>query len=71
MPCQDPDYREIETSIKIHEKNKENKTLESLLCSSCRVLERLNYDFDENPRLSEWWAKHKREDEERARKEIQ
>ena len=35
---------------------------DSLLCSTCRVLDRLGYDFDENPRLSEWWDKHKRED---------
>ena len=36
--------------------------IESLLCSTCRVLERTGYDFDENPRLSEWWGLHKEED---------
>ena len=35
---------------------------ESLLCSTCRVLTRIGYDFDENPRLSEWWEKHKIDD---------
>jgi hypothetical protein len=29
-----------------------------LLCSSCRALDRLGYDFDENPALSQWWEKH-------------
>lgn len=38
------------------------RKLESLLCSSCRVLKKLGYDFDENPRLSEWWAKHQEDD---------
>ena len=33
-----------------------------LLCSACRALERLGYDFDENPLLSQWWAKHQEED---------
>ena len=34
----------------------------------------LGYDFDENPELSEWWAKHKKEDDariERERKEAE
>ena len=38
-----------------------------LLCSACRALERLGYDFDENPELSLWWAPHKARDEERER----
>lgn len=37
-------------------------TKTALLCSACRVLERLSYDFDENPALSQWWAQHKEED---------
>lgn len=45
------------------------KRLESMLCSACRTLERGGFDFDENPMLSEWWAAHKAEDEERQRKE--
>lgn len=39
---------------------------EPLLCSACRVLERLGYDFDENPALSVWWAKHQEEDAQKA-----
>lgn len=38
------------------------KKLESMLCSSCRVLKKLGYDFDENPRLSEWWERHQEAD---------
>jgi hypothetical protein len=34
----------------------------ALLCSTCRVLARLGYDFDENPALSQWWEAHKKED---------
>ena len=41
----------------------------SLLCSAARALERLGYDFDENPELSEWWDKHKKEDAAREQKE--
>ncbi len=40
-----------------------------LLCSACRALDSFGYDFDLNPELSDWWAKHKAEDEERERKE--
>ena len=40
-----------------------------LLCSACRVLDRLGYDFDENPALSKWWDKHKKEDDARIERE--
>jgi len=43
--------------------------LESLLCSTCRVLEKTKYDFDENPRLIEWWDKHKKQDLAKTQKE--
>ena len=36
--------------------------MEPMLCSACRALERLGYDFEENPELSQWWDKHKKED---------
>lgn len=44
--------------------------VESLLCSACRTLEILvsrgvEFDFDTNPALSEWWADHKAEDDRR------
>ncbi len=35
---------------------------DALLCSACRVLARMGYDFDENPALSVWWAAHKQRD---------
>lgn len=34
----------------------------AMLCSACRVLERIGYDFDENPMLSRWWDDHKKKD---------
>lgn len=37
-------------------------TMQQLLCSACRVLERTGYDFDENPALSQWWERHKEKD---------
>lgn len=42
-----------------------------LLCSASRALERVGYDFDENPALAQWWAAHKREDEQRIEREQQ
>ena len=47
MPCQDSNIRPTE-----------EERLTSLLCSACRVLKRLGYDFDENPSLSHWWKWH-------------
>ena len=41
----------------------EEEILTELLCSTCRVLKRMNYDFDENPQLSHWWQKHQKIDE--------
>ena len=42
---------------------------EVLLCSACRVLERLNFDFEENPELSRWWDAHKKADAHRLKEE--
>jgi hypothetical protein len=47
-----------------------NKLLGPLLCSACRTLERMEYDFDENPALSKWWSDHKKADEAREREEA-
>jgi len=33
-----------------------------LLCSACRTLERMGYDFGENPLLEAWWEYHKAQD---------
>lgn len=44
--------------------------LDPLLCSACRSLEGFNFNFDLNPALSVWWAKHKEIDEAREAKEA-
>ena len=61
MPCSDagwPSSYSQDASLR-----KENDTLEELLCSTCRVLEKDGFDFDTNPLLSRWWDKHKKEDQ--------
>lgn len=66
MPCRDEyteDYEYRERQVTKLEKTV--SLLESFLCSTCRVLEKGGYDFDENPALSEWWASHKAADERR------
>lgn len=68
MPCSDGGVPYPPSPDEIA-REKFAKRAPSLLCSACRALERFGYDFDENPELSEWWAKHKAEDEERERKE--
>jgi hypothetical protein len=68
MPCityQTPEEESAELAA--HAKRAAKDTYEPMLCSACRVLERLGYDFDENPKLSFWWDKHKRDDAERER----
>lgn len=55
MPCSEGMPSDNSEYIKI-------KKLTAILCSDCRVLTRLKYDFDENPMLSEWWEEHKKDD---------
>ena len=64
MPCSDggPSREQLEDE---RQRNREQSRLPGLLCSAARALERLGYDFDENPELSDWWAKHKKEDDAR------
>lgn len=68
MPCSDggapypPSPAEIATANFA-------KRAPGLLCSACRALDRLGFDFDENPELSDWWAKHKKEDDARIERE--
>lgn len=38
-----------------------------LLCSACKSLERLGYDFGENPELDRWWDEHKASDRRQMR----
>ncbi len=64
MPCYDS---RNDTSYIRNECRIEEEKLNSLLCSACRVLERNKYDFEENPRLSEWWSEHKKQDEDREK----
>lgn len=61
MPCTDGGVPYPPSPKEIAHK-KFIKRAEPMLCSACRALERLGYDFDENPELSEWWDKHKKED---------
>jgi hypothetical protein len=66
MPCRDQYTEDYEYQERQATKLENTiSLLESFLCSTCRVLERTKYDFDENPALSEWWASHKAEDERR------
>lgn len=39
-----------------------------LLCSACRALKRLGYDFGENPALDRWWDEHQKEDAKREKR---
>ncbi len=69
MPCSDGGVPYPPTPAEIaHAKFVERAP--SLICSACRALERLGYDFDENPELSEWWDKHKKADEARMADEA-
>lgn len=57
MPCSDSNAWSEQL------KDMEKERIDALLCSACRVLTRLGYDFDENPALSAWWEKHQKKDE--------
>lgn len=62
MPCQSgPSYDDVERDRK--------RASDALLCSACRSLEQLGFDFDTNPELSRFWADHKVRDADRIRKE--
>lgn len=70
MPCiGGPSWSEEQAEEK-RKKNLEER-YKSMLCSACRALERMGYDFDENPALSEWWDAHKREDAAKLAKQQQ
>lgn len=75
MPCSDggpslADEIAYRKDRQIKNMDKELEVRDSLLCSACRVLERIGYDFEENPRLSEWWDEHKKEDQKREKEEA-
>jgi hypothetical protein len=81
MPClSEPTSHDLDMERARNQgRDRGKKEMESLVCSACRVLERMGYDFDENPQLSVWWDNHKRQDaikaeraeEERQREEYQ
>lgn len=56
MPCSDGNAWDEQC------REAEKVRIDALLCSACRVLKRLGYDFEENPALSAWWAEHQRKD---------
>ena len=55
MPCYDPRAEQDWSAERF-------ARMESILCSACRALERMGYDFGENPLLDEWWVAHKAQD---------
>jgi len=65
MPCYDS---RVGDSVEVMV---DNPRMVTMLCSACRALEKQGFDFDLNPRLSEWWSEHKKEDEAREIREIQ
>lgn len=75
MPCRDYPDSDFSNNNEIKRLQNEISMLDSLLCSSCRVLQSYGFDFDTNPRLSEWWHRHLVKDEakekERIKKELQ
>lgn len=71
MPCSDGlAYDRYMQEEENKQREKGRKELEPLLCSACTALERLGYDFAENPALDGWHAKHKALDAERVLEEA-
>ena len=50
--------------------NGDRDKMESLLCSTCKVLEEKDFDFGLNPSLDKWWSRHKEADKIREREEA-
>ena len=71
MPCTGgPSGEQLENARLTREVRKERERsskLEVLLCSACRSLVSLGFDFGVNPELDRWWAGHERKDIERRR----
>lgn len=75
MPPKPPESRLVSEGGKEKNKSKKQKhkkpdNLTVLLCSACRALESLGYDFAQNPSLDKWWDNHKKEDREREIEEL-
>lgn len=68
MPCR-TDYDS--PPVRVVTQYKDDPKMIELICSACRALQRMGYDFDENPALSVWWESHKIQDAERQERERQ
>jgi len=73
MPCRDggPSMEAMENdrlTRELREKREQISRLEILLCSACRVLAGMGFDFGTNPDLDRWWDAHDKEDLEARRK---
>jgi hypothetical protein len=62
MPCR---YEDDNPGERLNKAAALNKTQEVLLCSACRALTALGYDFGSNPDLDTWWHAHEETDAKR------
>lgn len=65
MPCEGPSPYE-----QLSYKETEISNLREMLCSACRSLSKLGFDFGVNPMLDKWWDQHQKEDRAREAEEI-
>lgn len=74
MPCSSgPDERSLNAEFSARQQRKYETALNGLtamLCSACTALEQKEFDFSINPKLDDWWAKHKERDLKRLEKEA-
>ena len=70
MPCRTDPIPPTSFEIEAKKNREFRQMAEPLLCSACRALENLGFDFDLNPELSRWWDNHKKEDEARIQAEA-
>ncbi len=66
MPCRDLGFEQTEEAYRAIN----TPQYEVLLCSACRALANLNYDFGLNPELDRFWHKHQEKDNTRKVKEA-
>lgn len=69
MPCIDDGWSRGTSAAELEEARKKAR-MEPMLCSACRTLDRLGFNFDENPELSKWWDNHKTADFLREKEEV-
>jgi hypothetical protein len=72
MPCNGgpsgDQWQVMDLERNLKEVRAERSKLEILLCSACRVLAGMGFDFGTNPGLDRWWDAHEKEDLEARRK---